>query len=78
MDWTAVAARAQAYQALHLVDLGERPIVERAGFPMTLGLSRSEAAGLLGSTDESLRVQMSRAKKKAAAKAAKSTDHAGA
>jgi hypothetical protein len=32
---------------------------------MTLGLSRAEAAVLLGSNDESLRVQLAKAKKKA-------------
>jgi hypothetical protein len=63
-NWMAVAARAQAYQALHLAQLGEKPLVERAGFLMTLGLSRADAAGLLGSTDDSLRVQMARAKRK--------------
>jgi hypothetical protein len=65
-NWMAVSARAQAYQALHLAQLADKSLVERAGFLMTLGLSRAEAAGLLGSTDESLRVQIARAKKKAA------------
>jgi hypothetical protein len=72
-DWIAVSARAQAYQALHLAQLADKPLVERASFLMTLGLSRAEAAGLLGSTDNSLRVQMTRAKKKAAAAAATET-----
>jgi hypothetical protein len=65
LNWIAVSARAQAYQALHLAQLADKPLVERATFLMTLGLSRAEAAGLLGSTDDSLRVQMARAKKKA-------------
>lgn len=64
--WTAVAARAQAYQALHLADLGKAPLLEKANFLMTLGLPRAEAALLLGSTDESLRVAIYNAKKKAA------------
>lgn len=67
-DWVAVAARAQAYQALHLAGLGEKTVIERARFLMILGLSRAEAAGLIGSTDESLRKGFERAAKKAAAK----------
>jgi hypothetical protein len=69
-NWIAVSARAQAYQALHLAQLADKSLLERANFLMTLGLSRAEAAGLLGSTDDSLRVQMARAKKKAAGAAA--------
>jgi hypothetical protein len=64
-DWVAVAARALAYQSLHLSGLDEAPLVQRAQFLMTLGLSRAEAAVLLGSNDESLRVQLAKAKKKA-------------
>jgi hypothetical protein len=65
-DWTAVAARAQAYQALHLAGLTEKGVgvVEKARFLMVLGLSRSEAAGLIGSTDESLRKSFEHAAKK--------------
>jgi len=74
-NWTAVAARSQAYQALHLADLGKAPLLERATFLMTLGLPRAEAAALLGSTDESLRVTIGAAKRKAA-KAAKESDDA--
>lgn len=70
-NWIAVAARAQAYQALHLADLGDASLVARANFLMTLGLPRAEAAGLLGSSDESLRVSIATAKKKLASKAAK-------
>jgi hypothetical protein len=66
VNWMAVSARAQAYQAMHLAQLADKPLVERAGFLMTLGLSRAEAAGLIGSTDDSLRVQMAKAKKKVA------------
>lgn len=69
-DWTAVAARAQAYQALHLAELGGESLVVRAGFLMTLGLPRAEAALLLRSTDESLRVALYNAKKKATVKQA--------
>ncbi len=71
INWTAVAARAQAYQALHLADLGTASLVVRANFLMTLGLPRAEAAALLGSTDDSLRVSLAAARKKAAAKPTK-------
>lgn len=67
-DWLAVTARSQAYLCLKQAELDDAPISERASFLMTLGLSRADAAGLLGSTDESLRVQMAKAAKKAAAK----------
>jgi hypothetical protein len=56
-DWTEVAAKAQAYQALHLAGLMEKDkrVTDRAEFLMALGISRSDAARLIGSTDESLR-----------------------
>jgi hypothetical protein len=76
-NWMAVSARAQAYQALHLAQIADKSLVERANFLMTLGLSRSEAAGLLGSTDDSLRVQIARAKKKAAGTAASKAGESG-
>lgn len=66
INWAAVAARAQAYQALHLADLGSATLLKRATFLMTLGLPRAEAAALLGSTDASLKVTINNAKRKAA------------
>ena len=56
-DWTEVAAKAQAYQALHISGLMEKDkrVTDRAEFLMTLGISRADAAKLIGSTDESLR-----------------------
>lgn len=65
-DWVAVAAKSLAYQSMHLAGLGEASMVQKAQFLMVLGLSRSDAAGLIGSNDESLRVQLNRAKKKVA------------
>lgn len=70
-NWAAVAARAQAYQALHLADLGSASLVVRANFLMTLGLQRADAAALLGSSDDSLRVSLANVKKKAPAKPTK-------
>ncbi len=72
-DWAAVAARAQAFQALHLAGLKEKSLKERAKFLMALGLTRVDAAGLLGSSDDSLRVTLAREAKKEAAAAAKPT-----
>ncbi len=65
-DWVAVAAKSLAYQSLYLAGLGDASMVQKAQFLMVLGLSRSDAAGLIGSNDESLRVQLAKAKKKAA------------
>lgn len=67
-DWNAVAAKAQAYQAMHLAGLSEATVVDRAKFLMVLGLTRADAAGLLRTTDEYLRKGFERAAKKAAAK----------
>lgn len=64
-DWLAVIGRAQAYLALNSSSVNEGTVLERAKFLMTLGLTRSEAAGLLGSSDDSLRVQFARDAKKA-------------
>jgi hypothetical protein len=67
-DWQAVAAKAQAFQALHLADLGDKSLAERARFLIeALGLSRADAAALLRSSDESLRVTFAREAKKGAA-----------
>jgi hypothetical protein len=68
-EWAAVAARAQAYLALQHAEL--QGLAERAKFLMTLGLSRSEAAGLLRTTDDSLRHVLDRAAKKPQAKGTK-------
>lgn len=60
-DWVAVAARAQAYQCLHLAGLTDKSMTERAKFLMSLGLSRADAAALVGSSDNSLRIMLARA-----------------
>lgn len=68
LDWVAVLARAQAYLAMHQAGLGEASKLERAQFLLTLGMPRADAAALLGSTDESLRVMMAQAARKAKSK----------
>ena len=70
-DWTAVSARAQAYLAMYQAGLSEKSVTERAKFLMNLGLSRSDAAVLLGSTDDSVRHLLASASKKEATAAAK-------
>ena len=67
-DWAAVSARAQAYLCLHHAGLNDAPITDRAKFLMVLGLPRADAAALLGTTDDSLRVNLARVAKKAAKK----------
>lgn len=65
-DWAAVSARAQAYLCLQQAGLEDASIVDKAKFLMVLGLSRADAAALLGSTDDSLRVNLARVAKKTA------------
>jgi hypothetical protein len=75
-DWSAVAAKAQAFQALHLAGLSEKKLTDKARFLMVLGLSRADAAGLLGSSDDSLRILFAREVKKGAAAAKPSVESA--
>jgi hypothetical protein len=63
-DWTEVSAKAQALLAVNQAGLGEKKLTDRARFLMILGLSRADAAALLGSSDESLRVSFAREAKK--------------
>ena len=56
-DWTEVAAKAQAYQAFEASGLNDKDhkVTDKADFLMALGMSRADAAKMIGSTDESLR-----------------------
>lgn len=63
-DWTAVAAKALAFQALHLAGKSEKRVTEKARFLMALGLSRADAAALLDSSNDSLRINLAREAKK--------------
>lgn len=65
-DWAAVAAKAQAFQALHLAGLAEKKLTDKARFLMVLGLTRTDAAALLGSSDDSLRILFAREAKRGA------------
>jgi hypothetical protein len=66
-DWAEVAAKAQAYQALDASGLNDddHKVTEKAGFLMALGISRADAARMIGSTDESLRKSFEAIAKKA-------------
>jgi hypothetical protein len=59
-DWSSVTARCLAYLCLQHSDVAEKGLFEQATFLMNLGLPRSDAAVLLGSSDDSLRVTFGR------------------
>ncbi len=59
-NWNEVIAKALAYLVMKSDDLKGKNVTERATFLMSLGLSRKDAAELLGSSDESLRVLLGR------------------
>lgn len=63
-NWTEVAAKAQAYTALHLAGLAEATVAEKAAFLLVFGLSRADVAALIGSTEESVRKSLERASKR--------------
>lgn len=53
-NWLPVIARSLAYLCLKQARLDDKPMLDRAKFLNGLGLPRSEAAGLLGTTPASL------------------------
>ena len=63
-DWNAVAAKALAFQALHVAGLADKSVLEKAKFLMGLGVNRADTAALIGSSDDSLRVNLARQAKK--------------
>ena len=64
VDWIAVIGRSLAYLSVHTAGLREEDLVAQAEFLTNLGLSRKEAASLLGSSENSLKAMRSRARKK--------------
>lgn len=62
LDWMAVIGRALSFLCLHDADLTDKSLLEQADFLSRLGIPRKEAAALLGTTDDSLRVMQGRAK----------------
>jgi len=69
-DWQPFIGRSLGYLCLHLADMRSESVLEQAEFLMKLGLPRREAAVVVGSTDESLRV-LARNKVKKSVKGAK-------
>lgn len=69
-DWQPFIGRALGYLCLHLADMRSRGVLEQAEFLMSFGLPRREAAVIVGSTDESLRVLARHKAKKTATKGA--------
>lgn len=75
-DWEPFIGRALAYVSLHLADMRSRTILEQAEFLIRLGLPRKEAAAVVGSTDESIRVlARQKAKRASSANRAKGEQH---
>ena len=60
--WLAVTAKGTALLCLHAEGLRDEPLVDQWLFLERLGVSRDEAAALLGTTSESLRVSVSKRK----------------
>jgi hypothetical protein len=63
-DWDPFIGRALGYLCLHLGDMRKQSVLEQAEFLMSFGLPRREAATIVGSTDDSVRVLMSNKAKK--------------
>ncbi|MGH3691310.1 MAG: hypothetical protein ACRDT7_14225 [Microbacterium sp.] len=55
-DWQPFIGRALGYLCLHLADMRSRGVLEQAEFLMKFDLPRREAAVIVGSSDDSLRV----------------------
>lgn len=69
--WLKVIAKSLAILALHKSELGNSDLGERAEFLEGLGLSRAEAAVMLGTSADSLRVLLNARKKKKGGKRGK-------
>lgn len=68
-NWLAVIAKSLAFLCLSEADLRDKDLVPQSKFLQGLGLSRADAAQMLGSTDDSLAVMERRAKRGKAARA---------
>jgi hypothetical protein len=60
--WLAIIARSLAFLCLSEADLRDKGVLLQAQFLEGLGLSRVDAASMLGTSSESLRVMAGRAK----------------
>jgi hypothetical protein len=61
-DWAAVIGRSLAFLCLAEADLRDKELTPQAALLQSLGLSRADAARILGTSAESLRVLQSRAR----------------
>jgi hypothetical protein len=71
--WTSVVAKALAFLCLHQADLRKESIATQAKFLTGLGLSNTDAAGILGTTSETVRVGIAQLDKKGRGKRGKKT-----
>jgi hypothetical protein len=62
-QWLPVIAKSLAVLALHRAELGNSSMGERAEFLLGLGVPRADAAGMLGTSADSLRVLLAQKKK---------------
>jgi hypothetical protein len=62
-QWLSVIGRALAYLCIHSTDLKDRGMADQAKFLKGLGMSNSDIASLLGTTDNSIRGLLSYAEK---------------
>ena len=62
-DWLGVIARCLAFLCLAQADLRDKELAPQAAFLEGLGISRGEAATMLGTSADSLRVMLNRAKR---------------
>lgn len=61
-EWLAVIGRSLAFLCLCEADLRDKELLPQASLLESLGLSRKDAATILGTTSESLRVTQHRAR----------------
>jgi hypothetical protein len=69
--WTSVIAKALAYLCLHQADMRKESIAAQAKFLTGLGLSNADAAEILGTTSETVRVGIAVLDKKGRGRRAK-------
>jgi hypothetical protein len=61
-EWLAVIGKSLAFLCLCEADLRDKELLPQASLLESLGLSRKDAAAILGTTSESLRVTQHRAR----------------
>ena len=59
-EWLAVIGRALSFLCLHVADLRDKELSVQATILEGLGMSRREAAKMLGTSEDSLRVLIAR------------------